>query len=207
MMQTFGQPVQVASSRLCDATGHGCSIIRQVRDLPHKARLEPIAMPGNLVTVLGTAGSGLRRVRGMCCGRGACLGRGVSTPVRKALLAAAVTPATCRRAFGFERMRHTGGNRRPGLLARGAQASDDAAVAAVGGASLFHVVRADVEPLMDARPTRRFAVAACFAILSRMAKAKANKSVRDIGGKPALAARAGVWPASSRRFRQVQTLH
>jgi MFS family permease len=38
---------------------------------------------------------------------GAWFGRGVRTPVRKALLAAAVTPATYGRAFGFERMMDT----------------------------------------------------------------------------------------------------
>jgi len=37
----------------------------------------------------------------------AWLGRGVRTPVRKALLAAAVTRETYGRAFGFERMMDT----------------------------------------------------------------------------------------------------
>jgi MFS family permease len=40
---------------------------------------------------------------------GAWLGRGVRTPVRKALLAGAVTPDTYGRAFGFERMLDTCG--------------------------------------------------------------------------------------------------
>ena len=44
----------------------------------------------------------------MCCRAGrAWLGRGVRTPVRKALLAGAVTQETYGRAFGFERMMDT----------------------------------------------------------------------------------------------------
>jgi MFS family permease len=43
------------------------------------------------------------------CRSAAWFGRGVRTPVRKALLAAAVTPATYGRAFGFERMMDTCG--------------------------------------------------------------------------------------------------
>jgi len=39
-----------------------------------------------------------------------------------------------------------------------------------------------------------------------MAKAKSNESARDVGAKPAFGSRAWAWPASSRCFRQVQTL-
>jgi len=45
----------------------------------------------------------------LLCRSSAWLGRGVRTPVRKALLAAAVTPETYGRAFGFERMMDTCG--------------------------------------------------------------------------------------------------
>ncbi|MHB8521446.1 MAG: MFS transporter [Limisphaerales bacterium] len=72
-------------------------------------RRKPIAVIGYLVTGLGTASFGLASAAwhvlvGRSC---AWLGRGVRTPVRKALLAAAVTRATYGRAFGFERMMDT----------------------------------------------------------------------------------------------------
>jgi len=54
--------------------------------------------------------------------------------------------------------------------------------------------------------TRRFAVAARFATLPRMAKAKSNESVRVVGAKHAFAAQAVAWPALPRRFCQIQTL-
>jgi MFS family permease len=72
---------------------------------------KPIAIVGYLVTALGTASFGLATAawhvlisRAM-----AWLGRGVRTPIRKALLAAAVTRETYGRAFGFERMMDTVG--------------------------------------------------------------------------------------------------
>jgi len=72
-------------------------------------RRKPIAVAGYLVTVLGTASFGLATVAWhvLISRAAAWLGRGVRTPVRKALLAAAATPATYGRAFGFERMLDT----------------------------------------------------------------------------------------------------
>ncbi|MCX8155578.1 MAG: MFS transporter [Verrucomicrobiae bacterium] len=69
-------------------------------------RRKPIAIAGYLVTALGTAAFGLASAAWhvLLARATAWLGRGVRTPVRKALLAAAVTPQTYGRAFGFERM-------------------------------------------------------------------------------------------------------
>lgn len=74
-------------------------------------RRKPIAVVGYLVTGLGTAAFGLATTAWhVLAARGvAWLGRGVRTPVRKALLAASVTPETYGRAFGFERMMDTFG--------------------------------------------------------------------------------------------------
>jgi MFS family permease len=74
-------------------------------------RRKPIAVIGYLVTALGTASFGLAAAAWHVLVARACawLGRGVRTPVRKALLAAAVTPETYGRAFGFERMMDTAG--------------------------------------------------------------------------------------------------
>jgi MFS family permease len=72
-------------------------------------RRKPIAVIGYLVTALGTASFGLATTAWHVLISRACawLGRGVRTPVRKALLAAAVTRETYGRAFGFERMMDT----------------------------------------------------------------------------------------------------
>ncbi len=72
-------------------------------------RRKPIAVVGYLVTAFGTAAFGLATAAGhvLLARALAWLGRGVRTPVRKALLAAAVTPETYGRAFGFERMMDT----------------------------------------------------------------------------------------------------
>ena len=72
-------------------------------------RRKPIAIAGYLVTSLGTAAFGLATAAWhvLLARATAWLGRGVRTPVRKALLAAAVTPQTYGRAFGFERMMDT----------------------------------------------------------------------------------------------------
>jgi MFS family permease len=72
-------------------------------------RRKPIAVAGYLVTALGTASFGLATAAGhvLISRAFAWLGRGVRTPVRKALLAGAVTPETYGRAFGFERMMDT----------------------------------------------------------------------------------------------------
>jgi MFS family permease len=74
-------------------------------------RRKPIAVVGYLVTALGTASFGLATAAWHILISRSCawLGRGVRTPVRKALLAAAVTKETYGRAFGFERMMDTVG--------------------------------------------------------------------------------------------------
>jgi len=74
-------------------------------------RRKPIAVAGYLVTALGTAAFGLATAAWhiLIARSLAWLGRGVRTPVRKALLAAAITPETYGRAFGFERMMDTVG--------------------------------------------------------------------------------------------------
>ncbi len=70
---------------------------------------KPIAIVGYVVTALGTASFGIATSAWhvLVARAGAWLGRGVRTPVRKALLAAAVTRETYGRAFGFERMMDT----------------------------------------------------------------------------------------------------
>jgi MFS family permease len=72
-------------------------------------RRKPIAIIGYVVTALGTASFGMAGSAWhvLVARAGAWLGRGVRTPVRKALLAAAVTKETYGRAFGFERMMDT----------------------------------------------------------------------------------------------------
>lgn len=72
-------------------------------------RRKPVAVLGYLVTALGTASFGLatNAWHVLAARSAAWLGRGIRTPVRKALLAGAVTPQTYGRAFGFERMMDT----------------------------------------------------------------------------------------------------
>jgi MFS family permease len=67
---------------------------------------KPIAVIGYVVTALGTASFAFATSAWhvLLARATAWLGRGVRTPVRKALLAAAVTKETYGRAFGFERM-------------------------------------------------------------------------------------------------------
>ena len=74
-------------------------------------RRKPIAVIGYVITGLGTASFGLASAAWHILVARACawLGRGVRTPVRKALLAAAVDRETYGRAFGFERMMDTCG--------------------------------------------------------------------------------------------------
>jgi MFS family permease len=74
-------------------------------------RRKPIAVIGYLVTALGTASFGLATSAWhvLIARALAWFGRGARTPIRKALLAAAVTPETYGRAFGFERMMDTVG--------------------------------------------------------------------------------------------------
>ena len=72
-------------------------------------RRKPIAVLGYIVTALGTASFGLATTAWhvLLARASAWLGRGVRTPVKKALLASAVTKETYGRAFGFERMMDT----------------------------------------------------------------------------------------------------
>lgn len=72
-------------------------------------RRKPVAIIGYLVTALGTASFGVATAAWhvLLARAFAWLGRGVRTPVRKAMLAAAVTKETYGRAFGFERMMDT----------------------------------------------------------------------------------------------------
>lgn len=72
-------------------------------------RRKPIAVAGYIVTALGTASFGLATAAWqiLVARSAAWLGRGVRTPVRKALLAAAVDRGSYGRAFGFERMMDT----------------------------------------------------------------------------------------------------
>jgi MFS family permease len=74
-------------------------------------RRKPIAIAGYVVTALGTAAFGLATTAWhvLLARAFAWFGRGVRTPVRKALLSAAVTKETYGRAFGFERMMDTCG--------------------------------------------------------------------------------------------------
>jgi MFS family permease len=74
--------------------------------LPHR---KFVAVLGYVVTAFGTAAIGLGTTAWhvLLARSAAWLGRGVRTPVRKALLAAAVTRETYGRAFGFERMMDT----------------------------------------------------------------------------------------------------
>ncbi len=72
-------------------------------------RRKPIAVAGYVATALGTASFALatRAWHVLLARSWAWLGRGLRTPIRKALLAAAVTKETYGRAFGFERMMDT----------------------------------------------------------------------------------------------------
>jgi MFS family permease len=74
-------------------------------------RRKPIMVFGYALTALGTASFGFATTawQVLISRSAAWLGRGVRTPVRKAMLAAAVTPETYGRAFGFERMMDTCG--------------------------------------------------------------------------------------------------
>jgi MFS family permease len=72
-------------------------------------RRKPIAFCGYLVTALATGGFSFATTAWhvLIARAAAWLGRGVRTPVRKALLAAAVEPSVYGRAFGFERAMDT----------------------------------------------------------------------------------------------------
>jgi MFS family permease len=72
-------------------------------------RRKPIAVFGYILTTLGVAAFGLATAAWqiLALRATAWFGRGMRTPVRKALLAAAVTRESYGRAFGFERMMDT----------------------------------------------------------------------------------------------------
>ena len=74
-------------------------------------RRKPIAIIGYVTTAFGTAALGLasNAWHVLFARSGAWLGRGVRTPIRKALLAGAVTRDSYGRAFGFERLMDTCG--------------------------------------------------------------------------------------------------
>jgi MFS family permease len=73
------------------------------------ARRKPVAVLGYVITALGTAAFGLATSAWhvLVARSAAWLGRGIRTPIRKALLAGAVTKETYGRAFGLERMMDT----------------------------------------------------------------------------------------------------
>lgn len=73
------------------------------------ARRKPIAIAGYFITAAGTASFALASAAWhvLVARSAAWLGRGIRTPVRKALLAGAVTKDTYGRAFGLERMMDT----------------------------------------------------------------------------------------------------
>jgi MFS family permease len=73
------------------------------------SRRKPIAFAGYLITTLATAAFGLTTApwQVLIARAAAWLGRGIRTPVRKALLAAAVDRSVYGRAFGFERAMDT----------------------------------------------------------------------------------------------------
>jgi MFS family permease len=75
----------------------------------HLSKRKPIAFAGYLVTTVATACFGLATVAWhvLVARAAAWLGRGVRTPVRKALLGAAVDSSVYGRAFGFERAMDT----------------------------------------------------------------------------------------------------
>ncbi len=75
----------------------------------HLQRRKPIAILGYALTTLGIAAFGLATAAWqiLVLRASAWFGRGIRTPVRKALLAAAVERVAYGRAFGFERMMDT----------------------------------------------------------------------------------------------------
>jgi MFS family permease len=75
----------------------------------HLQRRKPVAVLGYALTTLGVAAFGLATTAWqiLALRATAWFGRGIRTPVRKALLAAAVDRESYGRAFGFERMMDT----------------------------------------------------------------------------------------------------
>lgn len=99
---------------LIEGVSDGLSSVAKMASGFYTDRLQhrkPIAVAGYVVTAVATAAFALATSAWhvLLARAAAWLGRGVRTPVRKALLAGAVTPATYGRAFGFERMMDTVG--------------------------------------------------------------------------------------------------
>ena len=106
--------VSAAWLGLIEGVSDGLSSFAKMASGYYTDRLEKrkkIAVIGYIVTALGTASFSLAGSAWhvLAARAGAWLGRGVRTPIRKALLAAAVTRETYGRAFGFDRMMDTCG--------------------------------------------------------------------------------------------------
>ena len=134
-----------------------------------------MAVAGYLITALGTAAFGLATAAWhvLVARSAAWLGRGIRTPIRKALLAGAVTKETYGRAFGLERMMDTLG-------------------AILGPATAFVLL-----PLLNHNFRRLFALTlipglAAAAVMLFLVKEQARKPVAHVSsrGKFAVAARA-----------------
>jgi len=101
--------VAAAWLRIIEGVSDGLSNFAKMANAYYTDKLhrrKPIAIARYLVTALGAASLGLASAAWhVLVSRVATwLGRGVRTPVRKALLAAALTPETYGRSFGFKRM-------------------------------------------------------------------------------------------------------
>jgi MFS family permease len=116
VLPTFLATLGVAAAwlGLIEGLSDGLSSFAKMASGYYTDRLQhrkPIAVIGYVVTALGTASFGLTSAawQVLLARALAWLGRGVRTPIRKALLAAAVTRETYGRAFGLERMMDTVG--------------------------------------------------------------------------------------------------
>jgi MFS family permease len=114
LLPTFLATMGVAAAwlGLIEGVSDGLSSFAKITSGYYTDRLrrrKPIAVIGYLLTALATAAFGLatNAWHVLLARAVAWLGRGVRTPVRKALLAGAVTRETYGRAFGFERMMDT----------------------------------------------------------------------------------------------------
>jgi MFS family permease len=114
LLPTFLATIGVAAAwlGLIEGVSDGLSSFAKMASGYYTDRLrrrKSIAVAGYVVTALGTAAFSIASSAWHVLFARACawLGRGVRTPVRKALLAGAVTPETYGRAFGFERMMDT----------------------------------------------------------------------------------------------------
>jgi len=114
LLPSFLATLGVAAAWLgaIEGTADGISSVAKLASGYYTDRLrrrKPIAVAGYVLTAAGTAAFGLATSAWhiLIARATAWLGRGVRTPVRKALLAGAVTRETYGRAFGFERMMDT----------------------------------------------------------------------------------------------------